>query len=110
MTFCILINSIIERLGLLITQEGWNSIYSLFCMLMLFPVLFVLPVHFPSLFSQKKKIPFIIIKHELCFPPSHILLMKYSAYNQEIFASLYFLSYEYVCTNYLIFLYICSAL
>ena len=45
--------SIIEWLGLLITWEVWNSIFSSFCMLMSFPALFVFPVHFPSLFSQK---------------------------------------------------------
>ena len=82
-------------------------------MLMLFPSLFVFPVHFPSLFSQKKiSISlFIIIRHELCFPLTHNQLMKYLVYySKNSSISLYLLSYEYMCANCLLFLSICFAL
>ena len=83
-------------------------------MLMLFPASFVFPIHFPILFSKKqqeKHFPSFIIKHELCFPPTYNPLMKYSGYYLGNYCiSLYLLSYEYVCANYLMFLCICSVL
>ena len=55
---------------------------------MSFLALFVFPVHFPSFVfpkkqknKKKKHFPFIVIRHELYFPPTHNPLMKYSAYN-----------------------------
>ena len=95
--------SIVEWLGLSITQECWNSIFSLFFMLESFPVSSVFLVHFSSLFSQKQQIKVFPFYHY------HNPLMKYPSYYLENSCiTLYLLSYEYVCANYLMFLCVCS--
>ena len=69
--------------------------------------LFISPICFP----RKKKFPYIIIKHELCFPFTLNPLMKYLVYySGNSCISLLLLSYEYVCANCLMFLCICSSL
>ena len=91
--------SIIVWLGPQISRKSWNSISSLFCMS--FPIFCNPCLHFPNLFPIKKKkhFPFIIIRHELCYPPIYDPLMKLSnvLFRKFLHLSLYLLSYEYMC-------------
>ena len=101
--------SIIVWLGPPIARKSWNSIYSLFCM---FISCFLHPlIAFSSLFS-KNCFLFIIIRHELCYPPIYNPLMKLSnvLFKKSLHLSLYLLSYEYACANFLMFPCICSIL
>ena len=95
-----------ERVGI-----AYLVCFACFChFLLYFYSLFISPVCFPRN-NKKEHFPFIIIRHELCFPLTHNPVMKYSAYYLgNFYISLYLLSYEYVHAIYLIFLYICSAL
>ena len=94
-----------------IARNNWNSISSLFCTFISGFLHFLFA--FSQFISQKRKhFPFIIIRHELCYPPIYNLLMKLSnvLFRKSLHLSLYLLSYEYVCANYLMFLCICSVL
>jgi len=105
--------SIIMWLGPPIPWKSWNSISSLFCMF-ISCFLHSLLAFSNSFFQNKKKYVslFIIIRHELCYPPIYNPLMKLSSVllRKSLHLSLYLLSYEYVCTNCLIFPCICSTL
>ena len=73
-------------------------------------ILFISSVCFPRN-NKKEHFPFIIIKHELCFPFTLNPLMKYLVYySGNSCISLLLFSYEYVCANCLMFLYMCSFL
>ena len=94
--------SIIEWLGLSITWKSWNSISSLFACLFYIPIylysLFISPVCFPRN-NKKKHFVFIIIRHELCFPPTHNPLMKLSnvLFRKFLHLSLYVFLWICVC-------------
>ena len=47
--------------------------------------------------NKKEHFPFIIIRHELCFPPTHNPLLKYSAYYLGKFLHLSLFAFLWIC-------------
>ena len=81
-------------LGPPIARKSWNSISSLFCTFISY-FLHSLFAFSQFIFQKKKRVShFIIIKHELCFPPVYNLLMKIiQRIIQEILAFISFFAF-----------------
>ena len=95
--------SIIVWLGPPIAWKSWNRISSLFCMFIscFLHSLFAFPQFISKKEKKRKSISlFIIIRHELCYPPVYNLLMKIIQRTiQEILTFISLFAFLWICVR-----------